>query len=559
MNILESLVMNILGIVMILISVALIGLQIYANIKQKHIDKIKKLINTPLDDYKNIELKEASILGAGTMGLSFLDIYSSIDKHEEVLNVLEERFPIELSKFNSIDWFNKISELIDKGENAKNSYISAFKGQQAENLALELLRERGLKAELFEELNHPNDDIRIVLSDGTEESISIKCGSSDYIKQSIESHPESNKYIINTEAYEEFDNEGLIEYYNNKGISIENGMYYDEDLSNQAINAIDDIGDNDIADNIPFISIGILLIKSGINICKYNKNEQTKYELKINLAVDSARAVTGGTLAVAGAKTFGTIGGYISPGLGNIIGGGIGTIVGGFVGGKMFNFIKDRFKWGDIIDSIEYYGEKYKNNISENMKFNMCIEFFDIDIISVQKKINDEMRITKNYKKSLNPYSMEKISVSTVLSMEYISKLDRQVKKMNETIKQTQEDIYKAINHIIEESEITNSKKKKKITFRYFGEIILSNSWMLDNENLNGYEKNLLNKYKNKIEVAENHPYRINDSYNFIKTLAYRNFNDIKVNKNIEELSDYKWGIYLLSFIFLIVGINLLF
>ena len=107
---------------------------------------------------------ESSVVAVGASGLNIYDIYSAIDDHKEVLNVLEDRFPNELEGATSMDWFSKTMEL---GPEGIQGYISNYAGQAAENQAVDYFRNSGKEAELFESRTHPGNDIRVPNEDGT--------------------------------------------------------------------------------------------------------------------------------------------------------------------------------------------------------------------------------------------------------------------------------------------------------------------------------------------------------------------------------------------------------
>ena len=72
-----------------------------------------------------------------------------MESHDEVLQVLEERFPKAIGDATPFEWLNKVESSIGKGEGSVNAYINVFKGQQAENIAINMLKGKGLNAKLL--------------------------------------------------------------------------------------------------------------------------------------------------------------------------------------------------------------------------------------------------------------------------------------------------------------------------------------------------------------------------------------------------------------------------
>ena len=129
--------------------------------KRKKIQRIRRQVHKPM---KSSDLKDAAIMGTATVGLSLFDIYSTMEKHAQVLDVLEQRFP-KVNGANDIwDWFTKINTMLENNADSLETYVSCFKGQAAENIAVQLLKDRGLDAELFDSWQNSNFSRNYILT-----------------------------------------------------------------------------------------------------------------------------------------------------------------------------------------------------------------------------------------------------------------------------------------------------------------------------------------------------------------------------------------------------------
>lgn len=203
--------------------------------KKKH--KIK--LYSSMVKKEIVEKKDAIVMGIGATALNIIDIYSAIENHSEILEVLEQRFPNEVGEASNYEWFEKISNLFNDNDRSIEAYVSAFKGQAAENIALELLRDNGINAELADSLINKDTDIVVNSIFGSDE-YSVKCGSVDYIENCIE-NSDAKKYIVNSESYESMSQNGMLEEFDDRGVEIIDGEFHDVQLEETASNAFNDI------------------------------------------------------------------------------------------------------------------------------------------------------------------------------------------------------------------------------------------------------------------------------------------------------------------------------
>lgn len=541
------------AIALLLGSVFFSSVELRAQRKRKKLKIARDIVYTDIRNIGNPKfdaLKEAALYGVGGTALNLLDIYAQIDNHEEVLNVIEQRCPDAIGDASPMEWFKKIEELINKG--SLGSYESLYSGQAAENIALELLRDKGYHAELFDTLNHPNDDILVTLN-GTENAYSVKSGSVDYIKNCIKGHPESTHYIINTDAYDIMEKKGLIKEYADQGISILDGGYYNEELRNAGHQALTDIHDaGDFTDDIPVVALALFGVKTFRNIKNYHAGYQTKYELGVNVTTDIVRVGAGGCFAAGGAKIGSAIGTILAPGVGTIIGGGIGAIAGAFTGSSIFNWAKERIKWGKIIDAIDYFGTKYEKRFSTVFKNNLAEKYFNFS--QLQRNLEEEEGLYRKFEPQLNPYSREKVTLPGIMCSEYLKELKATKERVTLAINRVDSEIYNICDEVSKKS-FKDRDKQIKARKRYLGEILLSNPWLLEGENLSLTEREYISGYNSQIKLAENHPYKFNvKTSDILESVAIKSFNEAEVKFEVKD-KNHGFLLYGISFMLFVLSI----
>ncbi len=550
-------IVMIFGIALIVVAFLLIIVEIKASNKRKILNTARNIVCTEFKSKKNLENKiskdmgDALVLGGGSGILSILDVYHQIDNHEHVLNVLEQRCPNTLDDLTPVEWFSKLENMSRKPA-AYNSYINLFKGQEGENIALNMLHDHGMDAHLYSTLNHPNDDIFVTLGNNTEVPYSVKCGSVQYIKQQIDAHSDSHNYIINSEAYDTLQNTGALDDYAHHGIKIIDGGFSNADLTSMGDSAFSDIVDaGDVSDDIPVVGLALFGYKTFNNVRTYCKGDQSSHELKVNMTVDAIKAGSGGIAGIAGAKAGGIVGTLVCPGVGTIIGGVIGAFGGAIAGGRIFNWAKEQFKWGKIIDAIDYFGMKYASDLSFGMR--NIISYRLLNTYAVDKRIAEESILAQKYNKELNPYSWIKPSVSAVVSQEYLAILKATRERIDNSLTRFQQELDNLCQQYAMRMYPNSANDHNKTKRRLLGDIILSNQWILGQEQLAEKENMLISGYNNQSIEAPNHPYRIKDSGEIFKQLIYNCYFETDVTA-YSNAKNYGTFLYIFSAIFLLVG-----
>lgn len=547
-----------LGIGLILVSVLLIGFEQHARIKRKKLSLYQEIVYTDLKSKKLnlMTAKESAIdsiaLGIGASTLNIMDIYAATEEHSEVLEILQYRFPDQLSSFDSsMDWFNKIESL--KDISTSGTYASAFKGQTAEKITTEYLTGNGFtNVGDFDSRVHPDNDVFGEFNGETIE-VSVKNGSADYIRDMIEKHPNSDTYAINVEAYKEMLDSGEIDSYADQGITIFSPGFSEEVLSNQGSDALIDIHDaGDLIDDIPYLAVAIFGVKLVKNIQQLNKGNLSTFEFGSNVAVDAGRVASGGVFAVGGSKIGAAVGTFVAPGIGTLIGGGIGAVAGAFAGGALFSMVKEHVKWGNIINAIDYFAEKYSKDFSKAMKTNMTQKYSNI--MKLNASIRSEEQLIKAYSKELNPYSLYKVTLNSVIVAEHYNNLHLASEKLKLAINNTSAELFAFCIKNSKKVFPDEEKKQMKFARRLFGNIIIDNEWLIKNEDLTDEEIELINKYKSQLIKAPNHAYRLDiEGTELFDGMFYHSYDKTTVNKTT-NLKNYGIIIYVGAASFLILA-----
>lgn len=253
---------------------------------------------------ENMSAKEAALAGSGFTLVSLFDIYSSVDRHAEIFDVLAQRDPNVFSELNATEVLMKV---IGAENTTISAWISHYKGQEAENIALNYLREQGLQAHAFDSLTHETTDLYVIGDGGETIEYSVKCGDVEYIKHCLDTSNASH-FVINTEAYNALVEQGLVDEYAVRGKEIITAGFSDEYLTSLGENAFIDIGDAaDLGDSIPWLAASLLVWKTGKNLVKVCKGEESLREFGLNTAMDTIGLGTRGISALAGWENLGLL------------------------------------------------------------------------------------------------------------------------------------------------------------------------------------------------------------------------------------------------------------
>ena len=388
--------------------------------------------------------KKERVLGGAFTGMSILDIYTATNKHQEVLQTIGERFPHKMGNANSFAWLKKIAQL--EKDNSSQPYINAYTGEKAEIESIDKLKELGCKnVSQFESKTHPNNDLKATDNEGNEIHFSVKSHKSTAsFEKEVTGHPDSKNYIVNSELYQDMEESGQLIDYKSKGIHIVDGGFSHTEHVQEAEIAFEDIRESmEVSDDIFFISLGVLSYKAFNNVIDFKKGEQSKKEFKINVAMDTidvGKQAIGGWV---GSEVGGVVGTAIIPGPGTVAGRVGGAIVGRHIikgidkTFEIMNDIKEEWKWGDIIEAIDYYGEVYhpifmyleeKDFRKEDIfkKFinkNICNEVYNRS--QVANNLKKEKKVYKNNSHFLSRLCLSPRSIKETLILEYMKSLKK--------------------------------------------------------------------------------------------------------------------------------------
>jgi hypothetical protein len=306
--------------------------------------------------------KESLAIGTGLGVMSLYDIYCAYSDHSKVFEVIEQRFPNKMGDADSIDWLNKATALSRNGDSSVRNYISNYAGEQGEMKAAVKLEMMGYSdVEQFESKTHANDDLRAINSNGDEIHFSVK-SYADVVnfKQVVSAHPESSHYVVNSEIYEKLESSGDLASYSDQGIEIIDGGFSHAEHVMEGTQAMESMAEAaDVQDDIPFLAIGFFGIKTFNNVADFGKGQQSLSELGVNVIGDTAGISVRAVGAKVGAEVGAGVGSLFLPGVGTVAGGIAGAVAGALTASGFVEGIKEKFKWGKIIDCIDHYGDKY--------------------------------------------------------------------------------------------------------------------------------------------------------------------------------------------------------
>ncbi|WP_297521891.1 hypothetical protein [uncultured Clostridium sp.] len=314
-----------------------------------------------------------------------------------------------------------------------------------------------------------------------------------------------------------------------------------------------DNADIDIPESISYVAIALFGVKTIGNIKNYSDGKQTSYELGVNVGIDAAKAGTGGLFAFGGSQIGGVIGTTILPGVGTIIGTGIGTIVGGIAGGGIFSYVKDRIKWGKIIDCVEHIGKKYTTGFSQKMKKDLKAKYMKLE--KLEGLLKKEEEIKNRYMGELDPYSNKKVSVEAILAYEYAKSLEVSIKKVHMTVDGFFPEIKKLCKACADKKGGGKSDENK-----FLGELIMTSGFLLDDESLNLKDKEYIRNYHMQKSKVMSHPYKFsNDTKEIFQGLLYKRFSEVpnvEVAFKLRNLAPMYYGGAVIS---VITGVILIF
>ena len=489
-----------------LVGLSTAGTTAYLGYKEYQANKKRnqliQYVNYLTKDMKtNESIHDALLIGAGSTALSVFSIYSMIENHSEVLDIMEYRYPNALMDMSPLEWLTKVEQLYNDGDQALNGFISGYAGQAAETITVEQFEAMGASATLFESRTHANDDIAVTMN-GETIHYSVKSYSdSDSFAQAVSSHPDSTHYVVNQELYTQLESKGLLEQYQSQGITIIEGNYSNVALREEASKAFLDIHEAaDVADHIPFISAPLFALRSGFNIKAYREGKQSGRELTVNVVSDAGKIGVASGLGYGGAQLGSLIGTAFLPGIGTVVGGGIGAVLGAFAGSKLMDSVKTYFKWGKIIAIQEEVGETFKRIGYETYKQFYLSKLFNYQLI--EEKANEAHALQYRFTNKVDLYRSEQVTLPAVLHMMYIDHIEH----VREGITKSAELLPYKVEQFA--SQCAEKMKKPQAKNAFIGELLLQSNgalWYADDDK--NYE-NKKREYGVATEKNPNYPYQ---------------------------------------------------
>ena len=477
-------------------------------------------------------------LGGTFAGMSILDIYTATNKHKEILKTIAERFPNEMKDASMFDWIKKFKKL--ENNNTSFSYKNAFTGEKAEIESINTLKELGYKeVSQFESRTHPDNDLTAIDSEGNEVHFSVKShANSSLFHKEVAEHPDSKNYVVNSELYQDMETSGHLTDYESEGIRIVDGKFSHTKSVQEFENAFEDVKESvDVSDDISVIACAILAYKTSKNVFSFIQGKQSKKELGINVTMDTAGTVTQAATAAGGAKIGAGIGTAIVPGLGTavgVIGGAIGTafLANPYIS-SIIKSIKESWKWGDIIEAIDHYGEIYQPVFMNLNKINFNRQNV---FKKIYKAVYNNPQVLENLKKEKTMYmnnsnfferwGLIPRNIKAALILEHIKSLKKYLKNTKPAIKKFFNEFQKELKNIT--STLPEQERETTIN-RIVGEFVIENKGIFI-EKKSTEEKELLKGYRLQKKECPNHPYKISDDSNkYFKHILWKNLKEISI------------------------------
>ena len=503
-----------IGLITLIIPfVASIGLT-YRFIKVRSINKkVEQILTTKNSSMANRIVEELG-LGTAFIGSSIFDMYSVVEKNENILNVIEQRYPNEMGEASTIDWIKKTSE----GEDTIGNYEVAYVGQKAEIDAIERLKEIGYsEVEKFPSKTHPDHDIKALDSEGNEILFSVKSYSDiGNFKDAVRDHPDAKNYIVNDELYNQLDASGKLEEYKSSGIEILNGQYsHLENMENVKVALEDVASSTSVVDDVGAVAIAFLGVKTTMDVSDYFRGKQSIGELKANVGGNIVGVGTRGAGGAVGAEIGAVIGTVFFPGIGTVAGGIVGAITGAMTGGKIAEDWKEKKKWGDIMEATEYFGKKYVL-FFDNYKIDKEQYIYSSNAIlkkichtdKARNQLQKDKKNLRNLSSFVSRIGLTPRTLKESLVFLHIKELKKYLKKLSENIDICFEKIKSIISEARNKFPEEDNDCDIKIC-RCIGELIIENrEFFINTKKINAKEKELLTAYSKQLKKNPNYPYK---------------------------------------------------
>lgn len=323
--------------------------------KSATLDKLNALATDPLT------------VGGAATGLNLADMFVHFRNREEVLSVLQVRFPHALGELDRLDpqpWFDKIVAL-----QRPQTYVSAYAGEAGEKAAITALDKLGIQAEQFSSRTHQANDL--FDTDGIEYSVKSYTpeGASSFASLARRTE-ESDHYIVNDELYDRLQENGQLEALSERGISVLDGDFSHIENSDRAAEVVQRIRDQeDVSDSvlndIPIVATIVGLASAGIVGNKYLTGKSSGQEAVVDLLGGAFRIVAGSGSAVAGSAAGAAVGSAVLPILGTIIGATLGGLAASAAAREIVRGTVEYAKWGLALEWFEQAAEQYRDGLPE--------------------------------------------------------------------------------------------------------------------------------------------------------------------------------------------------
>lgn len=452
------------------------------------------------------ESTENLVFAAGVPAYSIFEFYQTVEDKKEFLDVFRYKYPNAYGDAAHSDWLCKLTEF-DRKETL-GALAMNWDGQKAEFLACDKLTDLGYTSpQLFEARNNPGVDVFATDANGNEIEFSVKSGKLATLKSAVRDDPESQNYIVNYELYDEAKQSGYLDELSDQGISIIDGGWSSKanrELASSELKELTESGD--VVEHIP--DIGILLMAGCLasSYFEYQSGRSSGMEASVNSTFAVGRMAAKSTAHLISAKAGAAIGTMIAPGVGTLIGGAIGGGMsggtGGFGLGSIINSIRDKIKWGDVLDSTRDVGRSYWLKSVEDLSSHLPKTLFDVE--EIRKQLDEQIEILdEEMVAELNSNDPASPSVGACLAVMEINRLQIMEQVATSLPEQILAQIKDQYIEVVEEQGL--SRDEDAIAkYRYWGALMIENRELLGISS--GIEAEA-EKYGANTKSCPNHPY----------------------------------------------------
>jgi len=462
--------------------------------KRRQLERLNEMVTSPLT------------VGGAETGLNLSDMYTHFENREEVLAVLQQRFPHELGGMEKLDpqpWFEKVANL-----HRPESYVSGYAGEVGELKAIDALKHLGIDATQFESKVHRANDL--TSSHGVEYSVKSYDPQGLHKFVSLARHtPESTHYVVNEELYHNLKDSGDLASLDHGGIEIINGHFSHVDHVAQAHDVLERISthqevSDSVLNNIPIVACVVALASIGIGSYNYSKGFASRSEFAIDIAGTFGRIAAGSGGALAGSVAGAYVGSAAFPILGTLIGGTVGGILGSMGAREAARGAVAWVKWGYALEAFERLGRTYADGLPAG-----CVDAVTGEILKkrdIERFVKEEKTRAPRFQRELDPHDSTPPTVAAVLWQRSTERAEMSLPKITEAGAKTSDGLLDLCVDSAVARYPRQQRSARESAYKMFGSFLVEVPLL--RASLPPDERAQLNPALEEIEKNPNHPFK---------------------------------------------------